>query len=232
MPQRLAVVLTGVLVVVLAAATAGWWFLGRGPTGPLADAMRTLPADSLRLGFTDWGRVSAELDAPRGEDALDEAGLTEFLGRAYDADVTSTSAVVESFASFYANFGFTPADAEWEAYGQARQGSVGVLKLRDGVSFDEIADGLEEAGYEPPDDDDGIWVGSGELVATLDVPLTYLQENIALVRDRRLVLMAEETSFLEDSLPVVTEATATTHEVLRALGHTPAISGAGRLLAG
>lgn len=36
----------------------------------------------------------------------------------------------------------------------------------------------------------------------------------------------------ELGLPVVTAATATTHEVLRALGHTPAISGAGRLLAG
>lgn len=36
----------------------------------------------------------------------------------------------------------------------------------------------------------------------------------------------------ELGLPVVTAATATTYEILRALGHTPAISGAGRLLAG
>jgi maleate isomerase len=31
-------------------------------------------------------------------------------------------------------------------------------------------------------------------------------------------------------LPVITAATATTYEVLKALGHTPAITGAGRLL--
>jgi hypothetical protein len=207
-PQRLVAALTGVLVVVLVAAAAGWWFLGRGPTGPLAEAMRTLPPDSLRLGFTDWSRVARDLDAPRGEDALDDELLTEFLGRAYDADVTTTSAVVESFEGLYANFGITPADAEWEAYGQARTGSVEVLKLRDGVDLDRIEDGLREAGYEPPADDDGVWVGSGDLVATLDVPLTYLQENIALLRDRRLLLMAEETSFLEQSLPVVTEGEA------------------------
>ncbi|MCW2691932.1 MAG: maleate cis-trans isomerase [Mycobacterium sp.] len=36
----------------------------------------------------------------------------------------------------------------------------------------------------------------------------------------------------ELGLPVVTAATATTFEVLRALGHQPAISGAGRLLSG
>ena len=36
----------------------------------------------------------------------------------------------------------------------------------------------------------------------------------------------------ELGLPVVTAATATTYEVLRALGHQPAVPGAGRLLAG
>jgi maleate isomerase len=36
----------------------------------------------------------------------------------------------------------------------------------------------------------------------------------------------------ELGLPVVTAATATTYEVLRALGHTPAVTGAGRLLTG
>jgi maleate isomerase len=36
----------------------------------------------------------------------------------------------------------------------------------------------------------------------------------------------------ELGLPVVTAATATAFEVLRALGHTPAIPGAGRLLTG
>jgi maleate isomerase len=36
----------------------------------------------------------------------------------------------------------------------------------------------------------------------------------------------------ELGLPVITAATATTYEILKALGHQPAISGAGRLLAG
>jgi maleate isomerase len=36
----------------------------------------------------------------------------------------------------------------------------------------------------------------------------------------------------EFGLPVVTAATATTYEVLTALGHAPAITGAGRLLSG
>jgi maleate isomerase len=36
----------------------------------------------------------------------------------------------------------------------------------------------------------------------------------------------------ELGLPVITAATATTYEVLRALGHQPAIPSAGRLLSG
>lgn len=45
-------------------------------------------------------------------------------------------------------------------------------------------------------------------------------------------LPAVQTVEDELGLPVVTAATATTYEVLRALGHTPAIGGAGRLLTG
>ncbi len=45
-------------------------------------------------------------------------------------------------------------------------------------------------------------------------------------------LPAVQTVEDELGLPVVTAATATTYEVLKALGHAPAIPGAGRLLAG
>jgi hypothetical protein len=200
--KRLVVALVGLLVVVLVAAGLGWWLLGRGPTGPLADAFRTLPADSLRLGYTDWARVTEELDAPRGKKALDDEVMTEFLGRAYDADVTTTSAVVDSFPGLAANFGLTPADAEWEAYGQGREGAVDVLRLDDEVDLDKVAERLEEAGYDEPDDRDGVWVGSPELVAALDEPLTTMQQNVALLHDQRLLLMADDPTYLEQSLPV------------------------------
>ena len=78
MTQRLALLLAGLLAVVTVAGGVGWWFLGRGPAGPLAEAMRTLPADSLRLGFTDWATVARDLDAPRGDEAQDEEVLTDF----------------------------------------------------------------------------------------------------------------------------------------------------------
>jgi len=44
----------------------------------------------------------------------------------------------------------------------------------------------------------------------------------------------EAVQLVEDQLglPVVTAATATTYEILKALGHEPAIPGAGQLLAG
>jgi hypothetical protein len=222
--QRLVLLLAGLVAVALVAAGAGWWLLGRGPSGPLADAIRTLPGDSLRLGFTDWARAARDLDAPQGKDAEDDEQLDEFISRAYDADVTTTSAVVESFKGLHANFGFTPADAEWEAYGQARAGSVEVLKLGDDVDLDRIEDGLRSAGYDEPKDPDGVWVGTGDLVATLDVPLTDVQQNVALLRDQRLVLMSEETAYLEKALPV---ATGDEDSVLEASGVSDLVSAVG-----
>ena len=203
MTQRLALLLAGLLAVVAVAGGVGWWFLGRGPTGPLADAMRTLPADSLRLGFTDWGTVARDLDAPRGEEAQDEEALTDFVSRTYDSDVTTTSALVQSFAGLAANYGITPADAEWEAYGQGRDGAVDVLRLGDAVDLDDLTDRLRDAGYDEPDDRDGVWAGDGDLVALFDEPLTTLQKYVAGVHDQRLLLMSDDTTFLEQSLPVV-----------------------------
>lgn len=45
-------------------------------------------------------------------------------------------------------------------------------------------------------------------------------------------LAAVQTAEDQLGVPVITAAIATTYEILKALGHTPAISGAGRLLAG
>ena len=203
MTRRLALLVAGVLLVVVAGGGVGWWLLGRGPTGPLADAMRTLPAGSLRLGYTDWATVTRELDAPRGDEALDDEVLREFLGRTYDGDVTTTSAVVESFKGLQSALGISPADAEWEAYGQGRDGAVDVLRLKDSVDLDDVTDRLADAGWAEPDDEDGVWVGDGDLVATLDEPLTTMQKNVAVVHDRRLLLMSDSATFLEATLPVL-----------------------------
>ena len=202
MRQRLVVALAVVLVIAVVAAGAVWWLRARGPTGDFADAMRTLPEKSLRLGFTDWGKVSAELKAPRGKAALDDDTLTAFLSRSYDADVTTTSALADSFAGLAANYGITPADAEWEAYGQSRTGAVDVLRLRDSVDLGSIDDHLREAGYDPPSDRDGVWAGSGDLVAELDEPLTTTQKNVALLHDQRLLLMSDDATYLEQAIPV------------------------------
>jgi maleate isomerase len=45
-------------------------------------------------------------------------------------------------------------------------------------------------------------------------------------------LAAVQTAEDQLGVPVITAAVATTYEILKALGHTPAIPGAGRLLAG
>ena len=73
------------------------------------------------------------------------------------------------------NYGILPLDAEWEAYGQAEDGAVDLLRLSEDVDLSALEDSFAAVGYEAPADgagSDGVWVGTPELVAGLEVPLT------------------------------------------------------------
>src|SRR3712207_7696554 len=52
--------------------------------------------------------------------------------------LTVASVLTSSFPALQDAFGITPLDAEWEAYGQARDGSVDLLKLDDDVDLEEL----------------------------------------------------------------------------------------------
>ena len=43
-----------------------------------------------------------------------------------------------------------------------------VLKVADGTDFDVLADNLRTDGYTKPKEDDGVWEGGADLVASLD----------------------------------------------------------------
>jgi hypothetical protein len=179
------------------------WWLARGPSGPYADAMGTLGEETLRTSFTDWSQVAEQLDVPDVEDARDPDEVNDFLDRAYDEDLVTGSTLLDVVPGLATTFGYSPAQVVWEAYGQSRQGAVDVLKMTDEVDFDEVADNLDQAGYDEPDDDGGVWRGTADLVVEFEHPMTTLQINVLLLADERMILTSDSASYLEDTRAVI-----------------------------
>ena len=112
-----------------------WWW--RAATGSeLERAAALAPADAERLSWTDWSGVRRELDADLS-DSSSAAELAGFLDRGFDADLTSTSALLASAPVLQSRFGFSPATVEWELFSQSSEGAVVILRLPD--STEEVS---------------------------------------------------------------------------------------------
>lgn len=205
-------VVAAAAVVALVAGALVWW-LTRGPSGPYADAVGTLPEATLRSSFTDWSHVAQQLEVPDVEEARDAGTVDDFLDRAYDADMVTGSTQLDVIRGLALTFGYTPAQAEWEAYGQSREGAVDVLKMTEEVDFDEVAGNLREAGYDAPDEEDGVWQGSGDLVVEFESPMSTLQINVLLLADERMILTSDRVAYLEETRAAIRGDAASLRDV-------------------
>jgi hypothetical protein len=195
----------GVVVLVLLAGIVAWRVLDRSST--YEQALRALPASTLRATYTDWAQTRREAGGGTLTAASPRARVQAFLDRAYDLDLTSGSGISGSTAVLAEQFGFSPLDADWEALGQSRRGQVDVLHLRDGVDMAGIERALRRLGYTPPragSGTGGTWVGSPELVSRISGDLTPVQQNLVVLPDDRLVLMSDDASYVSSSASVVT----------------------------
>ena len=190
------------VVVLVAGAVVAWRLLAR-PTD-YERAVAWLPEDSLRITWTDWAAVRDDVGAP---DAGAGAGaVAGFVDRAYRADLSSGSAVVEATAVLDRRFGFSPLDVGWEAFGQARGGQVVVLELAEGADVAGIEGRLRRLGYDAPPDGPGTggtWQGGADLVATIDPTLTPVMQNMAVVEDQRLVVMSDAPGPVSSTVSVI-----------------------------
>ena len=91
---------------------------------PVAEAVDLLPASVVRVSWTDWAEVTASADGAALDGDSSAKDVEAFLDRAFEKDLTGTSSLVTSFPGLQENFGVTPADAEWEAYGRPTDGAV------------------------------------------------------------------------------------------------------------
>ena len=105
------------LVAGSAVVAVRWWH--QSHLTALQQAMAMAPGDGERFSWTDWSAVRRELGAELSIDSS-TTQINDFLARGFDADLTSTSALVDSAPVLQVQYGFSPASAarswsDWSA---------------------------------------------------------------------------------------------------------------------
>lgn len=185
------------VAVVVAAVVAGgtWWWRTQQRTD-LEHAVSLAPGEAERLTWTDWRGARAELDVSVDAEAS-QAELVRFMDRGYEADLTSTSALLGSAETLHEEYGFSPASLEWELLSQSQEGAVVIMRLPESTDFDQLGDRLEGLGYRRPDSETGVWQGGAEVVARIAPGLTPELQYAALDAEERLVLVSDTGGYLE-----------------------------------
>jgi hypothetical protein len=164
----------------------------------LQRALDVVPASSLRVGFTDWALVRDTQEAGLGR-RPSPSKVQAFIDKAYDLDFTAASSIDESAVALQRFYGFSPANAQWEAYAQSRSGATMVLKLQD-ADFATLRDNLRELGYDRPSEDDGVWRGGIDLVAQIDPTLSPELQYVALLEDQDLVVTSDQSAYAAEAV--------------------------------
>lgn len=207
MPRRVVALLAPLavlaLVAVVVAGVLAWRSLQRTD---LERATAWLPGSTLRATWTDWEQVRSLADGTSLDAASTTRQVDQFLSRAYDQDLLSTSAVSDSTYAMAERYGFSPLDASWEMYAQSREGQVVVLRLPEEADLDGVERNLRGLGYDAPPDGAGaghVWRGSPDLVAGIDESLTPVLQNVVVLQDERLVLLSDDASYASSAADVV-----------------------------
>ncbi len=195
MRRRIAMVTILVVVAALVIGGVLWW--RSQPSGDFERALAMAPAEAERVTYTDWSGVRAELDVDLNADSSADR-VRDFLGKGYDADLTSTSALLASAEGLQENYGFSPASLEWEMFSQSASGAVVVMGLPESADVDVLADRFEELGYERPSDDDGVWVGGADLLPSIAPDLTPELQFLAIDSDERVLLASDTEGYLSE----------------------------------
>lgn len=199
MRRRLTTAIVAVVVVVLVAAAvvvgARWW--GEAHRTELERAASYAPGDAQRLSWTDWAGVRRQVGAD--VDASSSAGAVgRFLDQGYDADLTSTSALVQSAPVLQERFGFSPASVEWELFSQSDAGAVVILRMPDDTDFDDLGSRLADIGFDRPSSEGGVWRGGEALLPEVGANLTPELQYVALDADDGLVLTSDTAGYLDE----------------------------------
>lgn len=193
----------------------------QGPGTALAEAVALAPDDTRRYTFTDWAAVRQEVAGDTGP----TGNLAELLSAGFDADLTSASGLVESAPLLEAQFGWSLDTIAWELLAQSPQGAVEIVSLGD-VDPATVTERLAALGYEAPAEEDGVWVGGTELLATLSgrtgLVATPTLQYVAVDAEAGLLRASDRQPFLEAALEEAPDPDAGVEQVVAGLSASPA----------
>ena len=201
MRARLLAVGAGLLVLALIVAGLLWWRSAR--LSDLQRATALAPPDAQRLTWTDWSAVRQKLGVNVGSRS-GTPQVESFLDKGFQADLTSTSALLQSATTLHEKYGFSPATLEWELLSQSHQGAVILMRTPDSFDFEALADRLESLGDDPPQSDTGVWEGGGDVLAEISPDLTPELSHVALDADRQLIVTSDRAGYLDHAMDTVT----------------------------
>lgn len=190
MRRGLVVATAAVGAVALASAClvgVRWWQERDRTT--FVEATTYAPADAERLTWTDWAAV---------RDAVGTDDLDRLLDDAFERDLSSGSALVQSAPVLQSAFGFSPATVAWELLSQSADGAVVIVRVDGEADLDAVADHLADAGFTEPEDDDAVWEGGPDLLAGIGPGLTPELGYVALSPDDGLVLTSDQPDYLQE----------------------------------
>jgi len=180
-----------VVCLLLAAGAVTWWSAQEGHSA-LTRAMDRASPRAERMTFTGWAAVREAVGDPDDEQ--------ELLDAAFDADLSSTSALLSSSPGLEDLFGFSPMTLESEALAQGPDGALLVLQLGGedpGRAVDRVRDHLRDLGFTAPDDDAGVWRGGPDVLSATGAGLTPELQHVALDRGTGAVLASDSEEFLQ-----------------------------------
>ena len=203
-------------LVIALALGGGWWAAALRPdTRPaLTSALDALPADTTVVGFTDWSQIREHLGLGKVSTRDERSKLRATANR---RDLSTRSVIGGAAEEGHDVFGWSPADVDWEVFGQDPNGTAAVVRLGRSTSFDDVRRKLRAAGYQQKG---SRWTASRP---STSLPETFI--NIALVPRQRLVVLSDRSKQLPRVLDVIDGRA-------RSLAGNPAAAETARVLAG
>lgn len=199
--SRVRVLVVAAVVLLPVAGGAAWLLRDGGDDGPdtrLARAVALAPATSARFNWTDWSAIREEVDVDLDASSpVDD--VRRFLDAGYDADLTSTSALLHSAETLHAEYGVSPATLDWELFAQGDVGAIVLMGLPDSLDLDDLRRRLAELGYTEPDEADGVWLGGADLLARIGETAPTPELGYLVIDEERQMLAASDSDgFLAD----------------------------------
>lgn len=197
------VIVVGIVVVIGAAVGGARWWNDTHPTGIKA-AIADLPASTQKFLFTDWSQVRIQLRVLQGQEVsslgrwLDPATYPASSQAEDVVQTLSSTSIIgdpQSASQLQTQFGVSPANLQWEAYGTLPDGGVEVLSPNPTVDLTTMGSRLTKAGYAQAKS--GVWSLPGGSTNLPDFG------NIALFPRQHLIVASANPAALSATMRTV-----------------------------